>query len=240
MLTTDTNFDSRNTVTQLLRSNNYPKPVINNLIHKYLNSRANVSHSNPDTRNMNQPTIYKSLVFCGTVTYALARVIKNYLPHIRLGYRCPDTLTSIFSKLKDKVAPLAQSNLIYGIPCGGCSKCYVGLTTTTMRARLSNHKSEKRRMEKMTEQEMVFYMDDQQAEQTRFPNKTALVKHTVETGHSFHYDDFRIICTERNLEKLRILEMLHINNLNTVNIKTDVEGINVQYINILKKLRCKV
>lgn len=59
----------------------------------------------------------------------------------------------------------------------------------------------------------------------------------METEHVFNYDNFKILTTENNLEKLKILEMLYINNQNTVNIKTDVDGLNIQYISILNKLK---
>lgn len=238
-LTSDPNFDSKSTIKKLLQSNNYPKSVINTLITKYLKRKENENNAilqSPDTPVM----LYKSLPFCGPITYSLARVIKSYFPHIRLGYRCPDTLSKIFSRLKDKIEPLEQANVVYSIPCGGCEKCYVGLTTTAMKVRLSNHKSNKRRLDGMTGQEVEFFRDPlvaQNEDQPRFSNKTALIKHTMETEHIFKYDDFKILTTENNLEKLKILEMLHINNENTVNIKTDVDGLNIQYINILNKLK---
>lgn len=67
--------------------------------------------------------------------------------------------------------------------------------------------------------------------------KTALIKHCIDNDHSFNLDRTTVIDSSRNTNTLTFLEMCHIvNTPNTVNHRTDIDGLNTTYAAILKTI----
>ncbi|KAI4481669.1 hypothetical protein M0804_009190 [Polistes exclamans] len=124
-------------------------------------------------------------------------------------------INSIFTKLKDKVDKLEQSNLVYKIPCV-CDKCYIGQTKQKLKKRLEQHKN------------------DCKSINAQKSNITALAEHHFITGHNFKFDETDILDKEDNWYKRNISEMYHITNNNTVNYRTDTNNLNNIYNEILK------
>lgn len=69
----------------------------------------------------------------------------------------------------------------------------------------------------------------------RMTNKTAVLKHVFEGEHEFAYTNNKVLTKNNNREKLKFLEMLYINHLDTVNLRSDVEGLSVVYSGLLSK-----
>ncbi|KAI4475149.1 hypothetical protein M0804_014486 [Polistes exclamans] len=124
-------------------------------------------------------------------------------------------INSIYTKLKDKVDKLEQSNLVYKIPCV-CDKCYIGQTKQKLKKRLEQHKN------------------DCKPINAQKSNITALAEHHFITGHKFKFDETNILDKEDNWYKRNISEMYHITNNNTVNYRTDTNNLNNIYNEILK------
>lgn len=128
----------------MLRNNNYPLSVINRLVNKVKQSlQPNTIPTNStvasDATDRPIQKTFKSVTFTGDTTYQIVRVIKQMFPHIRLGFKCPTTLSVVFSKLKDQISFWQQSNLIYEIPCLDLNKKYIGLTTRQLKTRIDEH-----------------------------------------------------------------------------------------------------
>lgn len=117
----------------------------------------------------------------------------------------------IKSVTKDQPPLTDQTNLIYNIPCTACELSYVGQTSQYLKKRIDQHKICTRR--------------------------TAVFIHKEERGHTLDFDKVEVLQREPHKRKREFLEMLHINNKNTINIKTDITGINSTYKPILKKLK---
>ncbi|KAI4491746.1 hypothetical protein M0804_003138 [Polistes exclamans] len=87
---------------------------------------------------------------------------------------------SIYTKLKDKVDKLDQSNLVYKIPCE-CDKCYIGQTKEKLKKRIDQYRNDC----KLTN-----------AQKTN--NTTALAEHHFKTGYNFKFDTATILDLEDN------------------------------------------
>lgn len=154
-----------------------------------------------------------------------------------LGYRCNNTVKTLFSKLKDKLDPQQQSNVIYSIPCVVCDSVYVGLTTQRLKSRISNYLADRR---KLTQLQTGATSSDSSLvdfDLERMSNKTALIKHCVEHTHEFNYNETKILINEENHDKLKILEMLLNKHRKTVNLRSDVEGLSIVYSGLLNKVK---
>ncbi len=70
-------------------------------------------------------------------------------------------------------------------------------------------------------------------------NTSAIAQHMYEFGHSFDFENTRILNQERNSRKLSILEMLYINQMPNVNKILDLDKLSIAYKGILKTLNDK-
>lgn len=235
-LTSDVNENTFAVVKKILSKNNYPVNIVNRLISRTLhvsNGTVNVPALN---HAVTEPLLkmFKSITFTGDVTYSIIRTIKTEFPHIMLGFKCPKTLALVFSKLKDPIDHWQQSNVIYEIPCGQCDKKYVGLTTRKLLTRVSEHERDYNSWLKI--KTSISDLNNCDNIITRLSNKTAALKHVIDCEHQFRYTDTKILTSELSLNKLKILEMLHINDRETVNMKTDTEGVNL-YKGLLSNIK---
>ncbi|KAI4474386.1 hypothetical protein M0804_014887 [Polistes exclamans] len=145
-------------------------------------------------------SISSKLVFC----------IKNSFEHVTLSSSFPEVkINSIYTKLKDKVDKLEQSNLVYKIPYV-CDKCYIGQTKQKLKKRLQQHKN------------------DCKPINAQKSNITALAEHHFITGHKFKFDETNILDKEDSWYKRNISEMYHITKNNTVNYRTDTRHHNME------------
>jgi hypothetical protein len=70
--------------------------------------------------------------------------------------------------------------------------------------------------------------------------RTAVFIHQDEPPrHKLDFDNVEILQREQYTRKREFLEMLHINNNNTINIKTDTVGISNTYKPLLKMLKVR-
>ncbi|KAI4476763.1 hypothetical protein M0804_013307 [Polistes exclamans] len=88
-------------------------------------------------------------------------------------------INSIFTKLKDKVDKLEQSNLVYKLHCVW-DKCYIGQTKQKLKKRLEQH------------------TNDCKSTNAQKSNITALAEHHFIRGHKFKFDETDILDKEDN------------------------------------------
>ena len=78
--------------------------------------------------------------------HGLHQRLQHMLPaNVKLAPRTHNQICMLFSNVKDVVPILSQSNVIYNIPCktsdpNGCSSIYIGMTSTSLQTRFTNHK----------------------------------------------------------------------------------------------------
>ena len=126
------------------------------------------------------------------------------------------TIGMIYTKLKDKIPPLAQSNIVYKLQCADCDKCYVGQSSQIMKNRIAGHKSDARNN----------------------PEKCMLASHVSEHHHNINYQEVKILEVESNYIKRSFLEMYHIVRTdNTMNKRTDTNDLSSIYTYIIELAR---
>nr|CCQ71227.1 hypothetical protein Penelope-like1 [Cotesia congregata]CDH92814.1 hypothetical protein Penelope-like1 [Bracoviriform congregatae] len=136
------------------------------------------------------------------------------------------TVGQTYTRLKDTDKLLNRSNVIYKIPCV-CNKSYIGQTKQYLGKRLYQHKYSCRNNV------------NNNNSNNNINNLTALSLHHRDTSHQFCFDDVKIVDIEKNRFKRNILEMIHISLRDTVNLKTDTEGLNCIYNNLILRYKNK-
>lgn len=147
----------------------------------------------------------------------IQRNINKNKPGCKLAFYNLQTVSKLYSKLKDPQPKELRCNLIYKIPCSNCEKCYVGTTKQYLKKRIYQHSYDCREYNR----EKI--------------DKTALAQHHFETGHNFNFNlnDIDILDVENNYFKRCLSEMIFISLNKTVNSRMDVQGLNTQYNNLL-------
>ncbi len=113
------------------------------------------------------------------------------------------------------------SRLIYYIQCKDCLKTYIRMIWRLF----------------ITKRKKQHISGQNNAIMKR--NRTAVVYHVVNAGHRFDCDNMKILDTNSNYGKLKVLEMLHITASNTVNKRSDVSNTIHQYSELLHHLKSK-
>lgn len=193
----------------ILERNNYPTNFINSIINSY-----SIQHT-PPANPPHQRVSYFSIPFIGTPSVMIKKYLESLNSSTKVtfsGYNCN---VKYFSKVKDKVPLGKLSGLVYSVPCNNCDNSYVGETVQWLESRLNQHKRD---------------VENQR-------NNTALCEHTSETGHSFNFSKTSVLCFETNEKKRKMRECIEIMKRNTVNFKTDVNGISCTYLPVIDKTR---
>jgi hypothetical protein len=211
-------------IKMILQKNNYPKSLINSLIKRYKikntmtttpqltmsTTSALTTSTTEDTATVTTSTNtiteentitpltnlkYRSIPYIKGLSEKTKKLLQQNNNDLTIAFR-NNYNNSIFSSIKDKNDKWNKTNIIYSVPCGvtECDSEYVGMTTTSLKKRISGHESDiKNRNNQMIA-------------------KTALCQHTIEKGHLFDFEKTKILNQEKNLKKLTFLEMLHIND----------------------------
>ncbi|XP_058840547.1 uncharacterized protein LOC131696034, partial [Topomyia yanbarensis] len=249
-LTTDNTTNIQHTIFQHLRRNNYPATLINRLIQRSKNTThedaSNIApltirnHSQSISTCNHSPTdppneqIYRSLPHVPTLSTSIAKMLKPDYPNVKIATKPINTVSKLLPNTKDSVDPLLQSNIIYSLSCDNCTMSYLGMTRNQLRTRLYGHKSNINQYHKL----IADGTTNSNEQLISLGEKTALIEHMIQHNHTFDLTKAKIIDRTYRPTALPILEMCHITNtLNTVNHRTDVDGLNTTYAGILHTLR---
>jgi len=194
----------------IMKQNAYPDRLLRRLIFSTANRER---HRDQQQAVQNdQPQRYISLPFVKTLSTRLAPLLRSS-DQDRIAYKPTKTIRNLFSKVKDKIPTMKQSNVVYKIPCAECSTCYIGQTSRTLKDRITSHKSDVR----------------------RDTGTCALAKHIKEVGHQMNYDDTTILDIEKNTFRRLFLEMVRIHqNPDAINSKRDVDNLSNIYTILLE------
>ncbi|XP_058816175.1 uncharacterized protein LOC131679462 [Topomyia yanbarensis] len=198
----------------ILRANNYPEHIIKSV----LKQRVDILYNTLQTRSADEQTAkYISIPYIPCLSEKIGKVLRKN--DLNAAYKPNDKIkNTIFTMLKDKIPKMQQTNVVYSIPCGGCTnKEYIGQTSQTLEKRISQHKNSIRTSTSIT----------------------GLTQHTRECGHHFNFNETRIL--ERiNHESNRLTaEVLHIKlrEQRAVNLQRDAASFACTYNGLLNKLR---
>lgn len=198
--------DNKRRISAILHKNNFPSPVILNLI----NNQSKHTVPEKNTKEL----IFKSMPYIPSFSERFKN--SNILDKEKycLALKTNNTLKSLFTNTKSKVNMEDKSNIIYQITCSGneqttCNKIYVGTTKSKLKTRISGHKT------------------DQKTRTNTSQQRTALATHCTQHSHTPDFDNVKILQQENNYTKRFLLEMLHITKTPTekrINYKTDTDG----------------
>ncbi|KAG4074349.1 hypothetical protein HA402_008758 [Bradysia odoriphaga] len=204
----------------ILGKNSFPPREVTKIIHLATAPNTNTARSKND-----QPKPkYCSLTYIPKLSEALKRQIEYFIPEVTIANRPDDKLGRIYSKQKDKLDDMQQSDVVYRIKCSICQSMYIGETCQRACTRKQQHKN-----------------SVSQTNLAKPKTASALALHTKTTGHAFDFDSMKILDRQRNKKKLQVSEVNHIimNREVACNYKQDTEHIAPAYSNILRQYASK-
>ncbi|KAI4476743.1 hypothetical protein M0804_013360 [Polistes exclamans] len=139
-------------------------------------NKFKIERDQKKVKELNNKRIIK-FPFIKPLSNKIKKCFKN--TNVKLVFYNLVKINSIYTKLKDRVDKLEQSNLVYKIPCI-CDKCYIGQTKQKLKKRLEQHKNDCKPMN------------------AQKSNITALAEHHFSTGHNFKFDETNILDKEDN------------------------------------------
>ncbi|XP_062711065.1 uncharacterized protein LOC134289085 [Aedes albopictus] len=177
-----------------------------------------------EDHHQTNPVTYRSMPHIPMLTRTISNILKKDYNNVKIATRNIKTTKTLLKPVKDPIPPLDQNNVIYSIPCNDCNNVYIGMTTNHLKRRICGHRSD---INKLVNQAS----DNTQA-------KTALTQHITTEQHTFNLDNTKIVDRTFRSTALPMLEMCHIQNTpNTVNYRTDVDGLNTTYAGILHTIK---
>lgn len=194
-----------------LKQNNYPDNIINTIVAQRIHKYYNVTNSNKNANATTNNIIYTSIPYIKGLSEKIENILKKQ--NIKIGHTSNNRINKFLPKIKPSIPKDKQTNTIYKIPCIDCEKCYVGQSNQWISNRLRGHR---------------YNILDTNSK------STALKKHHLETGHLFDLKNTEILSKEPHLKKRLIKEMIYIKKENTVNDRTDINGLSKVYNNIIK------
>lgn len=148
----------------------------------------------------------------------LSKQIKKHAPDLKIAYRPPEKIASIFSDMKQKLEDGQCSCVVYNIPCKDCrNRSYVGETKVRLDDREKGHKTDIKNVAKA-------------------PTRTALVNHIHKTGHTFDFEKKEILKKVRSQRTLKIHEanQIILKGKAAINSKKDAEHVSPVFYNLIK------
>lgn len=196
--------------------NDYPLKLINKILNTN-NVTRNLPASSSDAQPLNQnPQIFIKIPYVKGLSEKLSNILSS--TNNKIVFYHLKTVGDLYTSLKCKMPHEYQSNVIYKINCLNCNAVYLGQTKQTIKSRGNAHKS---------------------SCNERYRNKkdqTALAHHHFTENHEFDFENIKIVDYEKNYKKRLFSEMLCIKKHdNTINKKTDTDGLSEIYHNIIEK-----
>ena len=196
----------------VLRDNGYSYKFINDVT-SYSHNHNNNTNDNNNNYN-NEHNNFYSLPYAGPNCLIIKKFLRKLGDEVKIAFRSHNTIGNLFfSFVKDPTPLKKRSEVIYNIPCMDCPKSYVGETLQHLQKRISRHKSDEKALN----------------------NATALAVHAKDFNHKFNFDGIQILSYESNTRKRKTREVIEILKKDTVNFKSDTDGIRHTYAHLFKR-----
>lgn len=249
--TLSTNIDLseiKNTVRKHLAANDYPRSLISRVLNRLGQTQQIPEQEGATTTTTQQETVtameesgnevttktFYSLTNIVGLTQQITKTLQKEYPTVHIATKNTKTVNTLLPLVKDKTPIQEQSNVIYSIPCSDCDACYIGLTTTKLKQRMSGHKTDIKRIQTLRQQ--GYTNTDPQISWAK--EKSALVQHATAMEHSIGIDSVKIVDRSMKSSNLPILESCHIKNTDkTVNKRTDTDNLHAAYAGILHEIK---
>lgn len=195
---------------RILLENGYPKRMVSKLLYSSSDSQGDVNvRTIPEVDNVRE-TKFSSIMNIKGLTHKIKKCFVE--EEIKIAVYNHRTVKKLYSRLKDPIPTLLQSNVVYKIECQDCSRSYIGQTSQLLKNRIAIHKSDIRKENK----------------------RCALTAHALQEDHKFLFENTEILEKQTKYNKRTVLEMIHINNEhNAINKKSDTQNLSAIYTYLL-------
>ncbi len=126
-----------------------------------------------------------SLIGLSGIWGGVARRFNPY--NVKISHKPHSALRSNLVHVKDPVPTLQRRKVIYQIPCSGCDKTYAGQAGRLLGTRPKEHRGSVRRHD----------------------TNSCLALHCMDTGHTFNWQDTRIIRSANSQRARDAIDVLH-------------------------------
>lgn len=204
--------NNMNKTKHILLKNNFPIPIITNIINKTLNKhkKEKLAEGTGETKFYSVPFIPK-LTELNTLKNTFC---KKKTKTTTIAYKSNKTLRHIFTSNRKKADKLMMDNVVYEIKCAGnerekCDMVYIGTTKRMLGTRIKEHKSDVKNNKETT----------------------GLAQHVKDNKHNMNFDDVKILNREESENKRFTIESLRIQQKinTTMNKKEDKDNTKLQY-----------
>lgn len=202
-------------IKKMFNENNYPNTFINQIF-----NRTKQKFTTQQQTKQQQNISYLKFPYIKNISFNINKIFKEY--NFQLAYYNVKSTNIVYTKLKSKIPKTSQSCLIYKIPCNDCNACYIGQTKQYLKNRIRQHS---------------YDCNDKNSVKIE---KTALADHHFIHNHNFNFEDTIILDKEINGKRRNLSEMVFININNTVNKRSDTEGLSKIYSFILDKYKNQI
>lgn len=202
---------------KILKNNDYPNYIINDLIDKKLNPHMNTRSPQIPEQPGNAKQ-YFSIPYIPHLTSSRNLRTTITQESAIFAHKPNKTLSDIFSITKDRIGKEQQHNVVYEVTCKGnddeqCKQVYIGTTKRALGVRLGEHEADIRNGR----------------------TNTALSQHILEYGHNADFVNAKILDKERRTNTRYTIESLRIQQklTKTMNNKEDKDNTNSVYTVII-------
>lgn len=176
---TDRDAEKRH-VSQALSNNGYPMGLVRK------NWQA-VSRPIPAPDHPSAPKATVVIPYVRHVSECIRRILAPL--EIRTSFRPHHTLRHALVNLKDRIPLQQRAAVVYRIPCGTCSKVYVGQTGRTLDKRLKEHKRA------LTSGNLT---------------QSAVAEHAAQESHTINWNEAQVVDVQPHYHQRCLLESWHI------------------------------
>ncbi|KYN22564.1 hypothetical protein ALC57_05036, partial [Trachymyrmex cornetzi] len=200
-----------------LLNNDYPIDLIFNTINtrlKILFHKGTIQQKESIDEISRDFTSWFVLPYVPKISDEFKRISKTF--NTKLAYTSLNKLNSLIKGHKDILPKEKRKNVVYKISCKSCEASYVGQTKRKLKTRLAEHRNHINRNSN---------------------NQSVITEHRIEFDHDFDWENVAVLDEERSLNKRLISECLHIlMQKNSLNLRSDTEGVHLNYIQLLKDI----
>lgn len=191
--------------------NGYPKSIVKNLINNGNKKENKTPEERPSTTNKK----FGSINFIPGLSERIIRIFKKQ--GVDLAVKSEKILRPLYSN-KEKKEKFEQKELVYKIECKQCKTAkkphiYFGETMRPLKIRIREHASS------IVHQRL----------------NSALSIHAIDNSHDFDFENTKIVCFEKDMDKRKLKEAANIQMFlkNTINFRADVDKLSDCYSMIL-------
>lgn len=186
---------------------------------------ASTDKQTPTMTEPNKSTTlkYYPVTYISGLTNKVQKTLTEWnIDNFKLANKPRNQLAKMYSKTKDPIPLLQQTNVVYKINCTQCTDSYyIGQTSQHLETRIKQHKQ------------------NCKSKISKYNVATGLSSHCTTLKHEFNFKHPEILHTETNDNKRKIIESLYITKhmKNTVNNQNDMDNLNFFYANLINKIK---